>query len=220
MKGFKIFIVLFLMSNTTWSLYSQSGKNVKLRFGVLVGTSYYILDKNDLITIQKDNLDKYKIHVKNAEMGIHFGLMTRLQIHKLLLQPEFVFNSNVINYHIDDLVNTSASTIAKEKYQYLDIPLMLGYKSDFVRFMAGPVGHIFISNKSDLVKIADFTQTFKSLTIGYQAGLGFDIGNFLIDLRYEGNLTKIGKGIRFSDEEFYFSKTPGRIIASLTFAIN
>lgn len=219
MKVFKIFIVLFLMLNTTWALYSQSGENFNLRFGVLGGTSYYILDKNDLITIQKDNLDKYKIHVKDAEMGIHFGIMTLLQIHKLLLQPEFIFNSNVINYHVDDLINSSASTIAKEKYQYLDIPVMLGYKSGLIRFMAGPVGHIFISNKSDLVKIQDFSQTFAPLTLGYQAGLGFDFWNFMLDLRYEGNFTKLGAGIKFLDRKVYFSKTPGRIIASLTFAI-
>ncbi len=211
------------LANTLLSNIPRDDNSIlglKLKFGVLAGSSYYILDKNDILTIISNNIDKYKIYVKNAELGIHFGMMVRFQISKLLLQPEFIFNSNVINYHVDDLVNTNASTIAKEKYQYFDIPVMVGYKSGFLRFMGGPVGHVFINNKSDLVKIENFSQTFKSLTVGYQAGLGLDIGNFLIDLRYEGNLTKLGAGIKYMGKKVYFSQTPGRVIATLTFLIN
>ena len=192
---------------------------LKLRFGILVGVSYYILDKKDYIEVSQGGQVRYRVNVKDADLGIHFGVMSQFHLSKLFLRPELVFNSNTINYEVVDIANSSAVTIAKEKYQNLDIPVLIGFDLGLLKIMAGPVGHIFINNKSDLIKLDNFTQTVKSITFGYQAGLGLDIGNFMVDLRYEGNLTKFGKGIRFSNEEFYFSKTPGRIIATFTFAI-
>ena len=218
-----VFIIGILFSQKTvvnvYDSDADEDSGIKFRFGVLAGTSYYIIDKNDIAQVSADDGQKFTLNISSADLGIHFGIMTRLQISNLMLQPEFIFNSNTINYKVVDIANSSAAKLAKENYQNLDIPLMLGYKSGFIRFMAGPVGHIFIHSKSDLAKIENFTRTFNAMTIGYQAGIGLDIGNFLIDLRYEGNLTKIGKGIRFSDKEFYFSKTPGRIIGTLTFVI-
>lgn len=222
MKKIKIFLVLILLLMKGFVI-GQSNDDPKLkfkfRFGAIAGTSYYLLDKNDQASITENDLDRFLINVKDADLGIHFGIMTQFQINNLLLRPEFIFNSNTINYQVVDLQNSSANTIAKEKYQNLDIPIMLGYNLGGLRVMAGPVGHVFITNKSELTKIENFSQDFSALTIGYQAGLGIDIGNFWIDFRYEGNLTKLGKGIRFSDKEFYFSQTPSRLILSLTFAI-
>lgn len=221
MKNVKMFLVLILLCVTGVSI-GQSNDGIlsfKFRFGVIAGTSYYLLDKDDRASITQNDLERYLINVKDADLGIHFGIMTQFQINNLLLRPELVFNSNSISYQVVDLQNSSANTIAKEKYQNLDIPIMLGYDLGGLRVMAGPVGHVFITNKSELTKIENFTQDFSSLSLGYQAGLGIDIGNFWIDFRYEGNLTKLGKGIRFSEKEFYFSQTPSRLILSLTFAI-
>ena len=219
LKTFLVFILLFIAGVSIGQSRNGSLLNFQFRFGVIAGTSYYLLDKNDLLSVEGNDLDKYNIKVKDADLGIHFGIMTQFQLNNLLLRPEFIFNSNSINYQVVDLQNSSANTIAKEKYQNLDIPIMVGYQLTNLRIMAGPVGHIYISNKSELTKIENFSQDFSALLIGYQAGLGFDIGNFWIDARYEGNLTELGKGIRFSEKEFYFSQTPSRLILSFTFAI-
>lgn len=192
----------------------------RFRYGILAGASYYMLHRNDLITINNNNnVPEYQLSVDNAELGIHFGIFSQLMLGPVFIRPEIMFNSNVINYKLDDLVNSSASRITKERYQYLDIPILVGFKSGGARVNAGPVGHIFVSNRSELIEIVNFSADFRRFMIGYQAGVGIDFHNLMFDLRYEGNLNKIGDGIIFGGERIYFSKTPGRLIASITFAI-
>jgi len=197
---------------------SNNDKDIVFSFGVLAGVSYYILDKTDLVLRQNDQ-DRYKIKVKEADLGIHFGLMMELHIRKILIRPEIVFNSNTINYQVDDLNNSSVKTLTKEKYQVMDIPLMFGYKSNALRLMTGPVAHVFLSRKSELAELENFSRKNKSLTLGWQAGLGIDFWNFMFDIRYEGNFDKLGDGLKFNNEKIYFSKAPSRIIATLSFAI-
>lgn len=198
----------------------SSSNNFRFRFGVLAGTSYYYLDENDLIIVKNVDQDKYNIQIKNAKLGIHFGIMTQLRINHFILRPEAIFNFNVINnYHIEDIENYSVKSVAKEKYLYLDIPILFGYKKGALRMMGGPVGYIFIFNSSDLLQTENIIQTFKPFTIGWQTGLGFDLFNFMLDIRYEGNFDRLGDGIIFIGKKIYFSTTPNRIIATLTFAI-
>jgi hypothetical protein len=201
-------------------LISQNNRFFDFKFGILGGSSYYIVDTDDLITLNNsNNTPSYAINVDNANLGIHFGIFTSVRVGLLILRPEIIFNSNVINYKVQDLMVSSPETIAKERYQFLDIPLLVGLKSGAFRAVAGPVGHLFLSNRSDLLEIVNFTSDFKRFTLGYQAGIALDIFNFMIDLRYEGNFTKYGEGIIFNGKNIYFSNNTGRIVASISFAI-
>ena len=195
-----------------------SGNFFKIKTGILGGVSHYFVSSNKIV-LNNNNVPQYNLSVDNAELGIHFGVFSQLSLGPIVLRPEITFNSNVINYKLDDLSNSSASQILKERYQYLDIPILIGYKNGGLRFNAGPVGHIFISNKSNLIDINQFTTDFKALTLGYQAGLAFDFYNLMFDLRYEGNFSKLGAGILFQGQKINFDRNPGRIMASISFAI-
>ena len=62
-----------------------------------------------------------------------------------------------------------------------------------------------------------FKEDFKDMTIGYQAGLGVDIGRIGVDLRYEGNFTKFGSYITFGGQQYEFSQSPNRLLGSVTY---
>jgi hypothetical protein len=69
---------------------------------------------------------------------------------------------------------------------------MLGVKLfKFFRIQAGPIASIDIN--SDLKDANDTVQNadFNSATLGYQAGLGLDIGNLIIDAKYESSLSSL-----------------------------
>jgi hypothetical protein len=79
----------------------------------------------------------------------------------------------------------------KQNFNKLDIPVMLGLKLGPLRLNAGPVGSLLINSPKDLIANPDYKSNYNKMTIGYQAGLGFDLLKFLtFDIRYEGSLQK------------------------------
>ena len=68
---------------------------------------------------------------------------------------------------------------------------MLGFKLGPLRINAGPTGSLLINSPKAIITNTDYKNNFNKMTFGYQAGLGFDLLNFLtFDMRYEGNLKK------------------------------
>ena len=61
---------------------------------------------------------------------------------------------------------------------------------------AGPAFNFPLSQKlSDNIK--DLDHNYKSTTVGYQAGIGADVSVLMLDLKYEGNLSKLGDSVTF-----------------------
>ncbi len=172
----------------------------------------------DFVVTNKSELDSFKFSFKNASYGYHFGAGLRINLNNFYLHPEFIFNSNnahfkINNYNAPQLLDSARN----EKYQYLDIPLMLGVKFNIIRFYAGPVAHVFINNKSELTDIEGYKDKFKTATFGYQAGIGFELFKFIgIDIRHEGNFTEYGDHINFFGKQLNFDKKASRLIGSLS----
>ncbi|SEJ75562.1 Outer membrane protein beta-barrel domain-containing protein [Cyclobacterium xiamenense] len=121
----------------------------------------------------------------DSKMGYHLGLFARINLPIIYLQPEVLytntggsFSNNSFNYDVN--------------FDRLDIPVMVGMKlGGLFRFQAGPVAS-YVFN-SDMVARngtrSSIVPPKEEFTFGYQAGVGIDIGNFLLDLKYEGALT-------------------------------
>ncbi|MCB0634698.1 MAG: porin family protein [Saprospiraceae bacterium] len=188
----------------------------QIRWGLRLGLSTSQLEAEDF-NIISNGTERFKLALKDAQYGIHGGLVLQIEMGNVLLQPEVIFNSNSADLELDDLQNNTADVATKEKYQYLDIPVMLGYRLGFLRLHAGPVGHIFLSSTSGITDVDGFEEDFDSLTLGWQGGLGLDIGPLAVDLRYEGNFNKFGDHISFGGQQYAFSQTPARFIAAVSY---
>ena len=150
----------------------------------------------------------------NAQFN--FGLIGG--ISSVDIKPsEVVFNSNRTTFKYKKFKSAQFydTLFLKERYQNLDIPLMLGLKLGILRFNAGPVAHIFINNKSELTDLNGYESKFQTATFGYQMGIGFDLSKIMFDLRYEGNFTNFGEHINFNGTKYAFDKGPTRLIATL-----
>jgi len=157
--------------------------------------------------------------VNNSDYGTHFGFFAQLKIRKFFIQPEVLFNSNSVNYTVTDFRNPSVVDIVKnEKYQNLDIPLMMGFKFGPLRLQGGPVGHVFLNSTSELFDVQGYDQKFDEMTFGYQAGVGLDIWKLVLDVKYEGNFNKQGDHIVFGEQQYNFDQTPARLLVSVGFA--
>lgn len=157
------------------------------------------------------------LDIDEAQFGIQGGLVLQIPLgEKWILQPEVIFNSNRVDYEVEELRSSGAiSKILSEKYQYLDIPLLIHYRLGALRLSGGALGHVYINSTSDLLAYENYEQRFEELTYGYQLGVGVDIWNIMLDVRYQGNFTRFGNHMYFNEERYDFDQRPERLIFSL-----
>jgi len=140
--------------------------------------------------------------LEDASYGIHGGLFLRLSLVGIYIQPEVLFSSTKYEYNVTTASNPEE--VLSQKFNKLDIPIMLGFKLGPIRINAGPSASILINSPEALIDSPDFEEMYKNATFGYQAGVGVDLLKKLtLDLRYEGSLSKkFGDAVNIGNQTF------------------
>jgi hypothetical protein len=121
---------------------------------------------------------------QGAQTGYHMGVFGRLGGAGFFVQPELLFTQTSGKFINDQ-------NEIKAEFNRLDVPVMLGMRFfKIVRLQAGPIASLNINSKISDIDDTIGDAKFKNATLGYQAGLGVDIGNLFIDAKYEGGLSK------------------------------
>lgn len=205
----KKILFLLALSMLTTLAFSQ------VKFGVRGGFSTANVD-GDEIDFPAGGMDSLALGIGDLTGGYHFGFFLQARMKKFFIQPEVVFNSNKADFRLRDISESGGrNDVLTERYNYLDIPVMVGLKLGALRLQAGPVGHVYLDSKSDLLRFDEYSQTFETISYGYQAGFGLDIWNIVLDIKYEGNFSDFDEHIRFNGEKINLSDTPSRWIFSL-----
>ena len=126
------------------------------------------------------------------KMGYHIGAFVRMGGASIFVQPEFLY-TNTGGFIVDENNNATIET----NFNRLDIPMMVGFKlAKFFRVQAGPIASILLDQSFGENPIAA-TQNieYRNSTIGYQAGIGLDLGNLILDAKYESSLNKIAGSV-------------------------
>ncbi len=118
--------------------------------------------------------------------------------HKFFIQPEVLLSSKGGKVSFVPQAGGSPVNIDVKMSQF-DVPVLLGIKLGAIRLNAGPMASLSIAQGTDLKDaFKQYTSqsignTFNQATIGYQAGVGLDLGSFNFDVRYEGNLSNVSQ---------------------------
>ncbi|PRB06589.1 hypothetical protein CQ046_00395 [Chryseobacterium sp. MYb7] len=135
-------------------------------------------------------------------LGYQAGVMTRMDIGKLYVQGEALFNKRKTSFQSQD------GSSSKLSWNAIDIPVVVGYKlmktDDFnVRIFAGGVySYAFNNNLSTSQSLQEGFKKFDKSNIGVTGGIGLDYKNFTVDLRYETGLTSISKEFKSKPHSF------------------
>ncbi len=191
-------------------LSSQAFAQKIFSFGPRVGVSSSTLNIKDS--------DGYRFDSEGAQLGFHAGAFARISIPVIgiYVQPEVLFTSN------SGKVNVNGPSVTDQIRNYdfnrIDVPIMIGFKTAKVlRFNVGPSFSYLLSAKEDGTSIKE---DYKNSTIGYQAGIGLDLGPLLVDLKYEGNLSKFGEQITIVEgTSFNTDQRVNQFILSLGFRL-
>lgn len=209
-KAFLIFLSLIIVLPA----FSQ------INFGVKGGLSTTNLKMDDLKTLTSGDKEYAIEAIKGANYGFHGGLFLRFSMMGFYIQPEFLFASRTDEYKVTDLDMPANEIIKKQKFNRVDIPVMLGGKFGPIRINAGPSARLLIESPGDLIENdPDYKAMYQGLTFGYQAGLGFDIVKRLtLDLRYEGSLQKYQTQIKnLAGEKVNLDDRPNAFLLSIGF---
>ena len=177
----KKLLFAFLLILGTTQAFSQNG------IGIKAGLSSTKLD-----------FDHEKFVPADAQTGYHVGIFGRLGGAGFFVQPELLFTQTKgeFAYVPGGVSGSSAPENYQAKFNRLDVPVMVGFRLlKVLRLMAGPIASINIDSElKNAVETVEDVE-FKKSTLGYQAGLGVDIGNLSIEGKYEGGLSKVTENI-------------------------
>jgi hypothetical protein len=122
----------------------------------------------------------------------------------LFIQPEILLSQKGGKFDVFEDGKANGKTIDL-KLTNIDLPVLIGVKlANVLRINAGPVATFRLSDSGNLGdSIKEYqgqnaSEIFSNVTLGYHAGLGFDIGKLNIDLRYEGNINDV-VNVQFAD---------------------
>jgi len=141
------------------------------------------------ISVNGDDFD-----TGDKKFGYHLGAFVRMGGHSIFVQPEFLFTQT--GGTIIQKTDALNELIYDASFNRIDIPMMFGFKLlSLLRLQAGPIASILLNYKVEDALQNAIDVDYSTSTLGYQAGIGFDIGNFILDFKYESSLSKISKSI-------------------------
>lgn len=213
MKKICLLVLMVFALNTVDAQLLKYG----VRFGG--GTTSINSTPQDLFS----STDSLKATLGSSHFGIHVGGFARVTVGNVFFQPEVLFNTKGHDYTIYD-VNGNQTEILEDRFTSLDIPLIVGYKFSSLRFQAGAIGSMTLSNNNDMIEYfgeqEDLVSTLQGFNWGWQAGLGLDISKFMIDIKYEGNFQRVGNDITIDGNTYNFDGRANRFIVTFGYRFN
>lgn len=166
-----LFIILLCLIMTSTTIYGQ--------FNVQAGVN------SSSISFSVEGLSLET----SSLLGFHAGVNYKNKVgNSLYVTPGILFSQKGGSLEFDF---GGTSEESKTKLTYVDIPVMITYQSNPEKgFYAegGPYFGILLSADADGDDIKD---DFNSLDIGIGAGVGYDLGQFLLGIRYNIGLTNL-----------------------------
>lgn len=211
---------------------AQSGK--KISIGLKVGANFSQLNTLEFRTprlmengmpVLSGGQVVYDFFQSNNSRttGIVGGVFVRLG-NKVFLQPELLLSSKGGTF---DLVQTGLMTQqVNVKFTTFDIPLLVGFRLGPLRFNAGPIASLTVSENNSLKEAfkqyttQSIDKTAKQAVFGYQAGGGLSLLGLQLDLRYEGSLSdfsSVGLKTPSNDARFTGKTSLWQITAGFAF---
>lgn len=142
--------------------------------------------------------------------GYHLGGFAKFEFLGIFLQPELVYTRlnteyDEFDYNIDKI----------------DAPILVGINVlGPLNIKVGPSFQYILNNELDNanIKISDVEN---EISVGYQVGLGLELGNLGFDARYEGAFEENNAyGEAALDQNFKIDSRPSQWILSVSYTLN
>lgn len=186
-----------------------------IKFGVRGAITSSTLKATDFTTTGSNGTKVETL--KNAKYGFQGGLIARITLVGIFIQPELLLSSTGGEVRLTNITTNQIESI-KQTFTKLDIPVIVGTKLGPFRMGVGPVASIILNKPSEtLTVLSQNVETkFNKATFGYQLNVGLDLGKKIaLDLKYEGNLSRLGNGMTIGGNPYKFDSRNNQFILGL-----
>ena len=177
-------------------------------FGIKAGLNYN--QNGDLSFKQVQSAGEDLIAGSDGKVGYHVGFYGKLDLPKIYLRPELIYTKTKSSYDVDG--GTNDYDVSK-----LDLPVLLGYKIiGPLHIFAGPAFQYTLNNDLEDVELDDVKNDF---TVGAHFGIGVNLGNIGLDVRYERGFSENEAeiiGANIADISGRVDSRPSQIIFGLS----
>ncbi|MFB9292073.1 porin family protein [Persicitalea jodogahamensis] len=171
-----------------------TAQNRNFKIGIKAGTNLSSLSGDEVVSSADPSI---RIGDKSTRLtGFVGGVFFRLG-NSVFIQPEVLLSQKGGTFNVFRSAGNSQEEV-KVRFTNLDVPVLLGIRiGEVLRINAGPIASLRLSENGGLrdalneVGATSVEDNFRQAALGYQVGVGFDIGNINLDLRYEGNASNI-----------------------------
>ncbi|MDT0551671.1 porin family protein [Urechidicola vernalis] len=194
MKKIIVFVVLSL--STTLFSHAQI-----IEWGLKGGLNF---NSNGDLTNEIINISETTTIKSNNSTGFHIGAFAKTK-GSLYVRPEIIYTQTQSDYDSE----------GSFKMKKIDMPILAGVKVfSILNIFAGPSLQYIIDTDLDGFNISDVENDF---TVGLNVGVGVQLGNLGVDLRYERGLSDNEAAIfNNTDFEGKIDTRPEQIILSLS----
>jgi opacity protein-like surface antigen len=208
MKAFKLGIMMTLLMG----IFSGASAQKHSR------ADYFRIGLKGGVNLSSVKLASLSSNLEN-KTGYQLGVFTRIG-RTIFIQPEVYFTAKEVNVDVLNSITTNQGVVGFSQ-KSLDVPVLLGLKLGPIRVLAGPVASYAInaSTSPDAAVKSYFSGTSQEIinrsNFSYQAGIGLDILNLSLDIRYEGamselkNTLAVPSGFNYSQKPSYYQATLG-----------
>ena len=203
MKRPLILLAVLLVSTTTYAQFFTIGPKVGF--------------SSSKLSVERAN----RIRSGQSTVGFHIGAFSRVSVLGLYVQPEVLFTQAGGQIEIQDELNDNFNQVQDLTYNKLDIPVLFGFRVGSVfRVNAGPAFSLILGQDARTEGTSEEVRNrYEDSTVGYQVGGGLDIGKLVLDVRYEGNLSRLGDTVQLGGRTFDTDYRNNQFSVSLGFKL-
>lgn len=148
------------------SLLAQQGSGFGVKGGLNYNTSgKYFKDAGEIFSNPGENT------------GYHLGVFYQLASYDIALRPELIFTNTAFE-----------SALGKVEYQKFDLPILV--KMNFFKIIGFQIGPSFHYTLAEKFSSPDNFEPTEPFGLGFQLGLGVNLGPVGLDLRFERELNE------------------------------
>jgi hypothetical protein len=130
------------------------------------------------------------------DMPSGFFLKGELQYHRSKIHYEM--------YPIQAPNELSSAVMFYETIHTIAVPLSVGVRLGSFRVLSGVNANARIKSKTTLENLHDFSDNSSSLYMGWHASLGYDLGDFGLEVRYSQDFGNHAQGYSIGEKELTY----------------